>query len=210
MREERIFIDAGGIRLEGLYAAVPGGRGAVVCHPHSLLGGTMENPVVETTVEILFRAGYATLRFNFRGVGRSGGAFDEGRGEQEDLLAAAAFLEAQGIGEVLPAGYSFGAWVIAGALPRRALSPALFAAPPLALFPFDLPALRGKVGLICCGDEDPYCPLQDARAMAAAISSPIEVLPGADHFFGGGLVGLATALEGRLAARSDRGRSPSR
>lgn len=194
MREEPVFFEAGGIRLEGLYAGAPGGRGAVVCHPHSLMGGTMDNPVVKTLVEALFRAGYATLRFNFRGVGSSGGTFAEGIGEQADVLAAVAFLESRGAYEVLLAGYSFGVWVIAGALAGEPLLPAIFVAPPLALFPFDLPALHGKVGLLCCGDEDPYCPVADARAMAAAVGCTLELLPGEDHVLGGGLDLLATAL----------------
>jgi hypothetical protein len=206
--EERIFFEAGETRLEGLYAAAEGPRGAVVCHPHSLMGGDMQNPVVETVVEALFRAGYTTLRFNFRGVGGSGGAFDEGRGEQEDVLAAVAFLEAQEIREILPAGYSFGAWVMAGALPRRALAPALFVAPPFAMFPFNLPSLRDRVGLIVCGDEDPYCPVDGAQAMAAELSCVLQILPETDHFFGGGLAQLDSAVaayaEGNRFSKRDQ------
>lgn len=195
MREEAVFFEAGAIRLEGLFAGAPGGRGAVIGHPHSLMGGTMDNPVVETLAGALQRAGYATLRFNFRGVGRSGGAFAEGRGEQEDFLAAVAFLEAQGACGVLPAGYSFGAWVIAGALTRRALLPALFVAPPYRIFPFDPVTLRGRVGLILCGDEDPYCPIEGVRRMAAAMDCPIEVLHGEDHFFSRGRDALNAVLD---------------
>jgi len=113
--EERVFFGEKGMRLEGLYATGSGKRGAVVCHPHSLRGGDMHNPVVETLARALFGAGFSTLRFNFRGVGASDGIFDEGQGERDDLQAAKAFLEARGVREILPAGYSFGAWVIAGA-----------------------------------------------------------------------------------------------
>lgn len=116
------------------------------------MGGDMWNPVVETVARALFAAGISTLRLNFRGVGGSAGCFDEGRGEQEDLLAALAFLEERGLKEILPAGYSFGAWVSAGVLGRRALAPAIFVAPPIHLFPFDLETLRNRVGLIVCGD----------------------------------------------------------
>jgi alpha/beta superfamily hydrolase len=195
MKEERISFGEGGMRLEGLYAEAGGTRGAVICHPHSLMGGDMGNPVVETVAAALFRAGFSTLRFNFRGVGGSAGAFDEGRGEQANVLSAVAFLEAQGAREVLPAGYSFGAWVIAGVLSGRQLSPALFVAPPFTMFPFDLAVLRGRVGLIVCGDYDPYCPADGAGIMAAELSCRLELLAGEDHFFGQGLGRLGVCIE---------------
>ena len=183
MTEERVFFGEGQVRLEGLFAAAGGTRGAVISHPHSLMGGDMWNPVVETVAQALFASGISTLRFNFRGAGGSGGRFDEGRGEQEDLLSAIAFLEDRGLKEILPAGYSFGAWVTAGVLGRRALAPALFVAPPIELFPFDMETLQGRVGLIVCGDRDPYCPADGVRIMAAALSCRLEFIPGADHFF---------------------------
>ena len=183
MKEERVFFGEGQVRLEGLFASAGGTRGAVISHPHSLMGGDMWNPVVETVAQALFGAGISTLRFNFRGVGGSGGSFDEGRGEQEDLLSALAFLEDRGLKEILPAGYSFGAWVTAGVIGRRALAPALFVAPPIKMFPFDLETLRNRVGLIVCGDRDPYCPADEVRIMAAALSCRLEFIPGSDHFF---------------------------
>jgi alpha/beta superfamily hydrolase len=200
MKEERVFFGTGGQRREGLYTSVAGDRGTVICHPHSLMGGDMDNPVVETVAEALFRAGFSTLRFNFRGVGQSAGAFDEGRGEQTDLLAATTFLEAQGAREVLPAGYSFGAWVAAGVLAKRPLLPALFVSPPFTMFPFDLAALRGRVGLIVCGDRDPYCPMQEARVMAAEVSCRLEVITGENHFFGSGLDKLGACIDAYAAA----------
>ena len=183
MKEEKVFFGEDQIRLEGLFAAAGGTRGAVLSHPHSLMGGDMGNPVVETVARALFAAGISTLRFNFRGVGRSAGSYDEGRGEQEDLLAALAFLEDRGLKEILAAGYSFGAWVTAGVLGRRALAPAIFVAPPIERFPFDLENLQGRVGLVVCGDRDPYCPADGARIMAAALSCRLVLIPDADHFF---------------------------
>ncbi|MDP1992749.1 MAG: hypothetical protein Q8K00_17195 [Syntrophales bacterium] len=183
MNEERVYFGEGRMRMEGLFATAEGTRGAVISHPHSLMGGDMLNPVVEIVAQALFGAGISTLRFNFRGVGGSGGTFDEGRGEQEDLLAALAFLEDRGLKEILPAGYSFGAWVTAGVLGRRALAPALFVAPPIELFPFDPETLQNRVGLIVCGDRDPYCPADRVRIMATTLSCRLELIPGADHFF---------------------------
>lgn len=183
MKEERVFFGKDRVRLEGLFIVAGGAKGAVISHPHSLMGGDMRNSVVETVAQALFDAGISTLRFNFRGVGGSGGHFDEGRGEQEDLLSAFAFLEDRGIKEILPAGYSFGAWVTAEVLARRTLAPALFVAPPIELFPFNPENLRKRVGLIVCGDRDPYCPAEGVQLMATALSCRLEFITGADHFF---------------------------
>lgn len=192
MQESAVHFGKGNRDLEGLFASAGGKKGAVIAHPHSLMGGDMWNPVVETVAGALSREGISTLRFNFRGVGGSAGSFDGGRGEREDLLAACDFLEAQGVEEILPAGYSFGAWVAAGMLGRRALAPAVFVAPPIRMFPFDLEGLQSRVGLIVCGDRDPYCPADEIRVAAAALGCPLAAIPGADHFF--------LMREGELAA----------
>jgi len=181
--EEKKFFGRGSIRLEGLYAHSAGAMGAVISHPHPLMGGDMGNPIVETMAETFFAAGISTLRFNFRGVGRSTGTFDDGRGEQDDVLAAVSFLEEQGIREILTAGYSFGAWVNAGILNRRNLLPAIFVSPPINLFHFDFQTLRGKAGLIVCGDRDPYCPAERIKSVAADLACRLEIIPDADHFF---------------------------
>jgi uncharacterized protein len=194
MNEERVFFGEDRVRLEGLFATAGAARGAVISHPHSLMGGDMWNPVVEIVAQALFSAGISTLRFNFRGVGGSKVHFDEGRGEQEDLLSALAFLENQGLKEILPAGYSFGPWVTAGVLGRRALAPALFVAPPIKMFPFNLEILQNRVGLIVCGDRDPYCPADGVRIMAATVSCRLELIPGADHFFQSQETGLADCI----------------
>jgi alpha/beta superfamily hydrolase len=181
--EEKVFFGQGNIRLEGLYAHPGGAMGAVISHPHPLMGGDMSNSIVETLAETLFSAGISTLRFNFRGVGKSTGIFDDGRGEQDDVLAAVSFMEEQGIREILPAGYSFGAWVNAGILNRKNLLPALFVSPPINLFSFDFQKLRGKVGLIVCGDQDPYCPTEGIRSIAAELACRLDIILDADHFF---------------------------
>jgi alpha/beta superfamily hydrolase len=204
MKEERVFFGKGHMHLEGLFAAMRGTRGAVISHPHSLMGGDMWNPVVETVAQALFSAGISTLRFNFRGVGGSAGSFDEGRGEQEDLLSALAFLEDRGQKEILPAGYSYGAWVTAGVLGHRALAPAIFVAPPIKLFPFDLDNLKDCVGLIVSGDCDPYCPADGVRIMATALSCRLSFIQGSDHFFMSREADLADCIA--TYARNGRGR----
>ena len=195
VHERTVFISRGSACLEGLYRAAEGTVGAVLSHPHPLMGGDMRNPVIAVLTESLFTAGLSTLRFNFRGVGMSEGDFDEGRGEQDDLAAAIAYLEQQGIREIIPAGYSFGAWVTAGVLLRRELLPAVLVAPPIKLFPLAFEHLRGKVGLVICGDRDPYCPPDEARIAAAQASCPLEILPGTDHFFSGREAALAARID---------------
>src|SRR5215207_9182793 len=105
---------APGVTLDARLALPPDPAGGVaICHPHPLHGGDMENPVVIRAAEVCQEAGLATIRFNFRGVGASTGAYDEGRGEQDDLGAAldhlAGLLPAGS--PIAVAGYSFGAAV---------------------------------------------------------------------------------------------------
>ena len=86
--EEKITFESGPCRLEGYWQAGAKSNGVVITHPHPLYGGTMNNPVVETVQSAYQQNGYATLRFNFRGVGGSQGNFDNGLGDQDDVRAA--------------------------------------------------------------------------------------------------------------------------
>src|SRR5579872_6831057 len=115
MKEESVNIPSGNLKLEALIAKPPGvvtSRGAVVCHPHPLYGGSMYNNVVEAILDALWKRNFATLRFNFRGVGASEGEHSGGLGEVDDAKAAMQFLlTQQGIANdrAVVAGYSFGA-----------------------------------------------------------------------------------------------------
>jgi uncharacterized protein len=195
MHERRVVFGDGTVRLEGLYTANRGTMGSIVSHPHPLMGGDMNNPVVEIITGSFSAVGLSTLRFNFRGVGLSEGTFDRGQGEQGDVLAAIAYLERQDIRELMLAGYSFGAWVNAGVILQRNVLPALFVSPPLTLLPFNFELLRGKVGLMICGDRDPYCPLDEARIVAGRASCPLEVVHGGDHFWHGREAELAARIQ---------------
>ncbi len=196
MKEKPVSFGRGSIRLEGRYAPSQGTRGAVIAHPHPLMGGDMDNSVVRVLSEALQDMGFSTLRFNFRGVGMSSGSYDEGKGEQDDLLEALAFLEGEGMSELTLAGYSFGAWVAAGVLARAQSRPAVLVSPPIALFPHDMESLNGRVGLIVCGDQDPYCPAGEIRGIAGRISSSLDVIPDADHFYMGREKELSAAVHG--------------
>ena len=195
---------SGTLTLEGELTPTPGAtRGAVICHPHPQYGGDMDNPVVRAVESGLQRAGYATLRFNFRGTGRSTGTYDNGIGEADDARAAVACLiERSGIAAVTLAGYSFGAMVTVQAAPHIGAVERLIAvAPPLAFMTLD--ALRDctKPKLFLVGDGDQYCGVHSLTQQLATLAEPHahDILPGADHFFFGYEEAIADAVHGFVA-----------
>ncbi len=193
-----LSVGAGEVALEARLAVPPGApAGVVICHPHPLYGGDMENPVVVRAQEVCAGLGLATLRFNFRGVGGSSGTHGGGVGEQEDARAALDALARQpGVRALAIVGYSFGAWIaaLAGGRDARVAALALIA-PPLAAYDFG--AVEGKRAptLAVCGSADPYCPAADFRRFTARFPwvTP-TVIDGADHFFFGKLYALGEAV----------------
>ncbi|WP_372678406.1 alpha/beta hydrolase, partial [Desulfosarcina sp.] len=116
MRESFIQFQSGKWEIEGFYQADHPQKGVVITHPHPLYGGDMFNPVVGAIVAAYQKSGFTTLRFNFRGAGKSTGIYDQGIGEQADVASAILFMESEGLQEVHLSGYSFGAWVNAMAV----------------------------------------------------------------------------------------------
>jgi len=197
MNEERIFFKSSDLTIEGLYDPGDGSKGVVVTHPHSQMGGSMENNVVEALVSAFHDHGYATLRFNFRGVGGSEGRFDDGGGEQDDVRGAIAFVQEKGLGDITLAGYSFGAWVISRAVAGYdGLSDIILVSPPVDFVPFDFSRLTGRCGLIICGDRDQFCPLPSLEKTVGPLGCRLEVVRGADHFY----FGYEEAIRDRLGA----------
>ena len=181
----------GTIALEGLYSAPTQAAqiGAVVCHPHPLYGGEMHNNVVSALVQVLQQAGIATLRFNFRGVGRSGGSHEQGNGEVEDVKAAVTYLlSRQAVSTVVVAGYSFGSMVglRAGVADDRVHKLIGVALPMGFGDPSFLPP-SPKPKLLISGDHDNYCPLPALNEFFAKLVEPkaLVIVNGADHFFWG-------------------------
>lgn len=186
---ERVTIGEPPRALEGvLHGPAEATAGAVVCHPHPQYGGSMDAAVVVEIANALAAAGRRVLRFNFGGVGGSGGAYSGGAAEVWDVRAACDALAGR-----LPAGaplalvgYSFGSWVglqaaAAGAPVVRAVA----LAPPLDLLDFSF--LAGVPCAIACivGDRDQYCGAARAKALAAADRITVRIVPGVDHFFAG-------------------------
>ena len=183
MLECAVDVPAGGLR--GV---------AVICHPHPQHGGTMDNKVVQTLARALLHLGHRTVRFNFRGVGASQGAWDEGRGDVDDALAVIAAQRQAGLPLVL-AGFSFGGYVAAAAaarLPEEAPAERLVlvgASTQKQQLP-DVPADT----LVVHGELDDVVPLSSTLAWARPQSLPIVVVPGGGHFFHGQLGLLKTIV----------------
>ncbi len=178
------------IALEGLLSApVSATAGAVICHPHPLYGGEMRNNVVTALTEAFDGSGMATLRFNFRGVGKSEGSHDEGKGECDDVTAAVTFLQAQcSLTEILVAGYSFGSVVglQAGAKDERVDALIGLAFPLNLRDPAFLMDVKKPVFLVS-GTRDDYSPIEDLKQVVSKMSVPakLQTIDGADHFFMG-------------------------
>jgi hypothetical protein len=192
MQEIQVSFRSGDLTLEGLLANPGGGApAAVVCHPHPMYGGSMHNNVVDAILAALWQAGYATLRFNFRGVGESEGEHDGGPGEVDDALAAMSYLLAlPGVrkGDAAMTGYSFGAMVALSAGYERAeISRIVAVALPLAMAEARVPDGAFKPVLLVSGDRDSYSPVAGLQALASRTggSARLEIIAGADHFFGG-------------------------
>ncbi len=158
---------------------------AVLCHPHPLHGGTMDNKVVQTLARALVQVGWRAVRFNFRGIGASQGGWDGGRGEVDDALAVVAEHRDAALPLVL-GGFSFGGFVASQAAAR--LDPPakrlLLVAP--ATGNFDVAAVPEDT-LVIHGESDDVVPLAATLDWARPQALPVVVVPGVGHFFHGRL-----------------------
>ncbi|MBW2709911.1 MAG: alpha/beta fold hydrolase [Deltaproteobacteria bacterium] len=147
----------------------------------------MQNNVVESLVKACKKAGYATLRFNFRGVGRSEGQYDEGVGEQADVRGAVAYLKDLGMASVDLAGYSFGAWVNARAIgDLNDVVRMIMVSPPVNFMDFSFLQYTPKIQLIIAGSRDDIAPPDMIQKMLPGWNkdSAFHIIQGADHFYG--------------------------
>jgi len=202
VKKTRVSFSSGGLFLEGILT-IPEGAGpfpaVIVCHPHPLYGGSMDNNVVNSLSETLTQASLASFKFNFRGVGGSQGEFGQGIGEREDVEAAISFIstvkevDSKRIGL---AGYSAGAGF---AFPIgfnddriRALAAV---SPPLSMFDFDFLKSCPKPKLLISGSRDDLISINQFLEFCQNLPEPkeCESIEGADHFWWG--------YESRLAAK---------
>ena len=195
-----IFIEGPAGRIEAILKEPEGriSRAAIVCHPHPLFGGTMHNKVVYRIAKAFFDSGFAALRFNFRGAGRSEGAHDAGRGEQDDLRSVIRFVEEKyRSAEIWLAGFSFGAAVLLRAgCPNETIRALIAVGTPVSKYDFASEAICDKPKLFVQGGGDEYGSVSDLEKLVATLSGPVDmkVIEGADHFFTGHLDELARAV----------------
>ena len=205
---QKISLQGGAGLIEALLD-VPAGepRGtAVIAHPHPLFGGTMTNKVVQTLARAFVQTGWRAVRFNFRGVGASAGAYDEGRGEAADMLEVIRQVAPEG--PLAVAGFSFGAFVTSHVVAQSSapLTPRLpekivlvgtaasrFAVAPIA------PELHERT-LVLHGELDDTVVLSSVMDWARPQSLPVTVIPGVEHFFHGQLPLLKSLVVRHLLA----------
>jgi uncharacterized protein len=187
IKEELIYIKNDKLTIEGLLSKSSEEKGVVICHPHPLMGGSMHNNVVEAIQEAYAAENYSTLRFNFRGVEGSTGQYDDGRGEQADILAACKYLQDIGILNISFAGYSFGSWVGSKVIERgdHLFADVTFISPPINFFDFNFTKLNNKINLIICGNNDQFCDVDVLKEKIQIINSNLKTIPDADHFYFG-------------------------
>ncbi len=198
-------------RLEGRYqhCKQAGAPIAILLHPHPQYGGTMNNKVVFRIFQAFTRQGFSALRFNFRGVGRSQGAYDEGIGELADAAAALDWLQScnPNASQCWIGGFSFGAWIAMQLLMRRPeITGFVCVAPPASMYDFTFLAPCPSSGLFVHGDADEVVPLEAVATLAEKLSAQrgiaidYRVLPGANHFFSDHIEALSAQIDGYLEA----------
>ena len=200
-------------RLEGRFSPAPRPRApvAMILHPHPQGGGTMNEQITQRLYKTFVNRGFATLRFNFRGVGRSQGSFDNGVGELSDAASALDWVQ-----QVHPeaqvtwvAGVSFGALIGMQLLMRRPeITGFISVSPPANMYDFSFLAPCPSSGLIIHGDADKVAPPADVQGLVDKLQSQKGItitqktMPGANHFFTGQVEGAG------LAVRSGESESP--
>jgi alpha/beta superfamily hydrolase len=200
------FFEGPAGRIEAILKepAAPVTRAAIVCHPHPLFGGTMHNKVVYRIARAFQDAGFAVLRFNFRGTGRSQGEHDDGRGERDDLRAAMKFIEEKfPRAELWLAGFSFGSAVMlrAAACDERARA-IVAAGVPASKYDFTEIARCNKPKQFIQGSLDQFGSVEDLERLFATLDEPkqLKIIEGADHFFKGHLTEVAQAVSEFIAS----------
>ena len=202
---QKLVLQGGAGAIEALLDVPADGtvRGtAVIAHPHPLFGGTMSNKVVQTLARAFVQTGWRALRFNFRGVGASAGAYDEGQGETADMLEVIAQVAPEGALAI--AGFSFGAFVsshvvqgLGARAPEKILlvgtAASRFAVAPIA------PELHERT-LVLHGEQDDTVALASVMDWARPQSLSVTVIPGVEHFFHGQLPLLKSLVVRHLLA----------
>jgi len=201
---ERLTLSGAAGAIEAVRDAAAQPRGvAVIAHPHPLFGGTMDNKVVQTLARAFVQCGFTAVRFNFRGVGASAGAHDEGRGELDDLLAVVEQVAPEGA--LALAGFSFGAFVTSHALqalwPQGRVERVVLVGTAASRFTVaPVPPEAHLRTLVVHGEQDDTVPLSAVMDWARPQILPVTVIPAGGHFFHGQLPLLKNLVARHLTA----------
>jgi hypothetical protein len=204
---EKLLLHGAAGPIEALLEKPPEARAdviAICCHPHPLYGGTMQNKVVHTLARACQDVGVASLRFNFRGVGGSGGKHDNGDGESADAALIAGWArQERGYRVIWSLGFSFGAWVAYRLSTTETIGLLVTVAPPVQRFDFARLAVPACPWLVVQGDADELVNHEAVLGWMRALSPAPEVMifAGAEHFFHGRLTEMRTRVGAWLAAR---------
>lgn len=208
---ERLTIDGPAGALESLLdtpdVAADTTHVGVVCHPHPLHGGTMTNKVAHMLAKSFNEAGAPAVRFNYRGVGASAGAYADGAGETDDALAVIDWVRKRWpTADLWLAGFSFGGAVAIRAAAQRGVARLVTVAPAVQRLAGSADALPGCPWLLVQGERDELVDAEDVRRWAASVapSPQLRLLPGVDHFFHGRLNELRDIVVEWLRASADR------
>ncbi|MEL6283958.1 MAG: alpha/beta hydrolase [Pseudomonadota bacterium] len=199
-------------RLEGRYHPLKDKESpiALILHPHPKFGGTMNNKVVYNLHYLFHGLGFSVLRFNFRGVGRSQGAFDEGIGELSDAASALDYLQQlkPDARQCWVAGFSFGAWIGMQLLMRRPeITGFVSVSPPANMYDFSFLAPCPSSGLVINGESDRIAPPPDVDKFVAklktqrGITITHQTVPEANHFYERGMDDMVGGVEDYMRMR---------
>jgi len=202
-------------RIEGRYhhARAANAPIALVLHPNPQHGGTMNNKVVYAIYQSFVARGFSTLRFNFRGVGRSQGDFDSGQGELSDAASALDWAQSHNpnAADCWIAGFSFGAWICMQLMMRRPeIGGFLSIAPPASMYDFSFLAPCPASGLILHGDKDDVVPIDSVSKLATKlgkqknITIDFRTVGGASHFFNDHLDKMVREVDSYLDLRLEQ------
>lgn len=195
--EETVYIPADHGQLEGQYKAIDKNKVVIITHPHPLYGGDMYNSVVHTMTRTFQQLACSTLRFNFRGVGKSSGKYDDGIGEQDDIKSAINFLRDKGYSRCVLAGYSFGSWVIYNLAASNAEKfDMVFVSPPVDFINFENSQALESLKMVLVGSRDEFASLASIERIVPKWNpgAHLEIIEGADHFYSGYLEQIENAL----------------
>ena len=219
MPEVNISGPSGRIEARYHHERGPNAPVALILHPHPQFGGTMNNQVVYHLYYAFQRRGFSVLRFNFRGVGRSEGLFDNGPGELADAATALDWLQAYNpdAQTCWIAGVSFGAWIAMQLLMRRPeIEGFISVAPPANLYDFTFLAPCPSSGLMVNGAKDRVVPTKSVRGLVDRLKTQKgividhQTVPDANHFFEGRMDGLMEVVDAYLDKRLGKRKRPKK